>query len=208
MCMPPDHSSLRVGAPVYSTDSEQVGSLERVLVDSRTMELRQIVVKESPKASGHHWYQGGNMLIHDVIVPADEIRGATEERIDLDLTLSEVRHLPPYLSYQYVGASPGQTLVGLAGGLVWPYAEKTWEPAGELEVRRGENVMFKYSGTVLGNVHDLVYDNDELVGVIVRLHGLIGHEVLLQARFLDRSDDAALFAHITEQDLKHLRPTG
>jgi sporulation protein YlmC with PRC-barrel domain len=206
--MPVHYSSLRPGAPVYSSDHTQIGSLERVLVDSTTMELRQIVVKESPHTSGHHWYQGASMLIHDVIVPADKVRDASEERIDLDLTLSEVRHLPPYLSYQYAGATPGQMLVGLAGAPVWTYAENAQEPRGELEVRQGENVMFKHSGKVLGHVHELVYDNDELVAVVVRPHGLVAHDVLLQARYLDRSDDAALFAHITDEDLNHLAPKG
>lgn len=204
--MPVHHSSLRPGAPVYSSDGEPIGSLEHVLVDADTMELRQIVVKESPRTSGHHWYQGANMLIHDVIVPAASVLEATEARIDLGLTLSEVRRLPPYLSYQYVGATPGQMLVGLAGGSPWTYAENAREPVGELEVSQGENVMFKHSGKVLGHVHELVYDNSELVAVVVRPHGLVSHDVLLQARFLDRSDDAALFAHITEEDLKHLPP--
>ena len=198
------HSSLRPGTPVYATDGEHVGSLERVLVDAETMELRQIVVKESARTSGHHWYQGANALIRDVIVPADKVRQATEERIDLELTLSEVRHLPPYLSYQYVGATPGQMLVGIAGGTVWTVAERSDEPRGELEVSRGENVMFEHSGTVLGHVHELVYDDGDLVAVVVRPHGLMTHDVLLQARFLDRSDDDALFAHVTEEELKHL----
>ena len=198
------HADLRPGAPVYSSDGDHVGSLERVLVDATTMELRQLVVKETPRTSGHHWYQGANTLIHDVIVPADRVRDATEQRVDLDLTLSAVRRLPPYLSYQYVGATPGQMVVGLAGATVWTVAEKSREPAGELEVSKDENVMLKHSGKVLGHVHDLVYDNDELVAVVVRRHGLRSHDVLLQARFLERSDDAALFAHITEEDLEHL----
>jgi sporulation protein YlmC with PRC-barrel domain len=202
--MPIHHSELRPGAPVYSSENEHVGSLERVLVDSTTMELRQIMVKESPRTSGHHWYQGANALVHDVIVPAEKIREASEERVTLDLTLSDVRHLPPYLSYQYVGVTPGQMLVAVAGGLFSPYAETAHEPPGELEIRKGEKVMFKHSGRVLGEVRELVYDNDELVGVVVHPHRLLTHDVLLQARFLDRSDDAALFAHITEDDLVHL----
>lgn len=204
--MPAHHATLRPGAPVYSSDGAHVGSLERVLTDAASMELRQLVVKETPHTSGHHWYQGANTLIHDVIVPAESVRDASEDRIDLDLTLSEVRRLPPYLSYQYAGASPGQLLGGIAGATVWTYAEKAHEPQGELEVSQGENVMFKHSGKVLGHVHELVYDNDELVAVVVRPHGLLSHDVLLQTRFLDRSDDAALFVHITEDDLKHLAP--
>jgi sporulation protein YlmC with PRC-barrel domain len=201
------HSDLRPGTPVYSSDQEQIGSLECALVDSATMQLRHLVVKEAPRASGHHWYDGANMLVHDVIVPADEVERAGDERIDLSVTLSEVRRLPPFLSYQYVGATPAHMAVALAGGgPAWTEQEKANEPRGEIRIARGENVMFKHSGQVLGHVHALVYDDDELVAVVVRPHGLLSHDVLLQRRFLDRSDDDALFAHITEDDLKHLAP--
>jgi hypothetical protein len=196
------HSDLRLGAPVYSSNKEQIGALECALVDSVTMQLRHLVVKEAPRASGHHWYDGANMLVHDVVVPADKVEKASDERIDLSVTLSEVRRLPPFLSYQYVGATPPMAVALAGGGPVWTEREKANEPRGELEIDRGENVMFEHSGQVLGHVHSLVYDDDELVAVVVRPHGVLSHEVLLQRRFLDRSDNDALFAHITEEDLK------
>jgi hypothetical protein len=36
--------------------------------------------------------------------------------------------------------------------------------------------------------------------------GMLSHDVLLQVRFLDRSDDAALFAHVTDDDLMQVAP--
>jgi hypothetical protein len=36
--------------------------------------------------------------------------------------------------------------------------------------------------------------------------GFFKEDVLLQVRFLGRSDDLALFAHLTEIDLEHLEP--
>jgi hypothetical protein len=36
--------------------------------------------------------------------------------------------------------------------------------------------------------------------------GFFKEDVLLQVRFLGRSDDLALFAHLTEADLEHLKP--
>jgi sporulation protein YlmC with PRC-barrel domain len=203
--MSANHADLRPGTDVYASDGQRVGTLESVLVDQEAMELRHIVVKESPRVSGHHWYQGANALIHDVIIPAKAVRLADEQRIDLNLSISDVRHMPPFLSYQYVGATTAaQMLGGMAGGLVWTWQEQADEPRGEIEVRKGESVMFKDSGELLGHVHELVYDGHELVAVVVRPRGLLTHDVLLQVRFLDRSDDEALFAHITEADLKHL----
>jgi uncharacterized protein YrrD len=199
------HADLHLGAPVYSSDSKYVGSLERVLVDGEGLDLRQIVVKESPLASGHHWYQGANMLIHDVVVSADAIESATHDRVQLNINLNQVRRSQPYLSYKYVGISPTQMISAtLGGGLPYTYAADEDKPAGELEITEGENVMLGDTKHVLGRVRDIVYDDGELVGVVIRPSGLLTHDVLMQVRFLDRSADDVLFAHIGEDDLKHL----
>ena len=169
------------------------------------MDLRQIVVKESPIASGHHWYQGANMLIRDVVVAGDAIESATRDRIDLNISLSQVRQSQPYLSYKYVGVSPTQIFASALGGsLPFTYSESEDKPTGELEITKGENVMLADTSRVLGHVHDVVYDDGELVGVVIHPSGLLTHDVLLQVRFLDRSEDYVLFAHISEEDLKHL----
>jgi len=51
-----------------------------------------------------------------------------------------------------------------------------------------------------------VFDGDQLVGVVLKPDGLFRKEVILPRRFLDRSDDAALFANIDEDDVAHLEP--
>jgi uncharacterized protein YrrD len=199
------HADLHLGASVYSSDDKQVGSLERILVDGEGMDLREIVIKESAVASGHHWYQGANALIHDVIVSADAIESATHDRITLNIPLRDVRRSKPFLSYKYTGTSPGQIAASLIGGaLPLTYAATEDKPRDELEITKGENVMLGDTGRVLGHVHDVVYDDSELAGVVIRPSGLLTHDVLLQVRFLDRSEDEVLFAHISEEDLKHL----
>jgi len=198
---------LHLGADVYSNDGKHVGSVEHAVVSEEGTELWHIVVKESAIASGHRWYQGANMLIHNVAVPAAAITRATKERVDLRITLSQVRRLPPYLSYQDFGASPRQLALAvalIAGNPGWTYSESAAQPTSVMEVSKGENVMFKESGEVLGHVHNLVYDGSELVGIVVRPHAILTHDVLIQTRFLHRGDDLALFTHITEDDVKHL----
>jgi len=52
----------------------------------------------------------------------------------------------------------------------------------------------------------VLFDGDQLVGVVLQPGGLFKHEVILPRRFLGRSDDAALFAHLDETDLDRLSP--
>ena len=76
----------------------------------------------------------------------------------------------------------------------------------EIEICRGENVMLGRSGKKLGTVRDLVLDEGELAGVVIHPEGFFKEDVLLQIRFLGRSDDLALFAHLTEADIARLQP--
>src|SRR6202521_1340680 len=45
-----------------------------------------------------------------------------------------------------------------------------------------------------------------LVGVVIHPDGWWEHDVVLQVRFLERSDDLALFAHLTDRDVERLQP--
>jgi hypothetical protein len=42
------------------------------------------------------------------------------------------------------------------------------------------------------------------VGIVIRANGFFGHDVVVQIRFLDRSDDMALFVRMTQEDVKRL----
>jgi hypothetical protein len=55
-------------------------------------------------------------------------------------------------------------------------------------------------------VKDVLFDGEELVGVVMHPEGLLQHEVVMPRRFIGRSDDAALFARLSEDDLQHLEP--
>ena len=77
----------------------------------------------------------------------------------------------------------------------------------ELEIHRGENVMLGLTGRRLGTVQDLVLDEGELAAVVIHPAGFFTEDVLLQIRFLGRSDDLRiLFAQLTETDIARLVP--
>jgi sporulation protein YlmC with PRC-barrel domain len=200
-----------LGAEVYSSDGKDVGKLVHVLVDS-DYRLQAVVVKESRRFSGRLLSPGSMLLADEFIVPKEAVRAVTHDRVELNLAAADVRRLPPYLSYAEKPESVGEEVEDFAAVLGSGPEVPHWleqvanKPASELEIDGGENVMLGDTGKKLGTVKDVLFDGDELVGVVLQPEGLFKREVILPRRFLARSDDAALFAQLDEKDLEHLTP--
>ena len=153
------------------------------------------------------------MLADEVIVPRDEVSSVSHDRIVLRLSASDVRNLPPYLSYRYGDETPAEGLreeaiSALSSSPAIPSSleQVANKGADELEIEGGENVMLGHTGKRLGTVKDVLFDNSDLVGVVILPDGVLKDEVILPRRFLQRSDDLALFAELGEDDLEHLKP--
>ena len=202
---------LHLGVHVYSSDGVEVGRLVRVLVDT-DYALQALVVKEGAGFTGRRLAPGSLVVADEVIVPKDAVKAMTHERVDLGIPSSDVRRLPPYLSYRERGESVAEEAEDFAAVLGSGPEIPHWleevanKPDSELEIDGGEPVMLGRSGKKLGEVKDVLFDGDQLVGVVLRPEGLFKKEVILPRRFLDRSDDAALFARLEETDLEHLTP--
>lgn len=154
-------------------------------------------------------------MTDEVVVPMSAIARASHERVDLSLSASEVRLLPPYLSYRWAPFTAdtrtkavGEAVEGDIGILLGApppprEIETASKASGEIEIRKDESVMVGHEGTRLGTVRDVLYDDGEMVGVVVHR----GHDdVLVQVRFLERSDDGALFVRMTGDDVARLQP--
>jgi sporulation protein YlmC with PRC-barrel domain len=202
---------LHLGAKVFSADGKEIGQIVHVLVDG-DYRLKALVVKESRGFSGV-WLSPRSMVVNDeFIVPPDAVKSVSHERIELKLRSADARRLQPYLSYREKGESVGEEAEDVAAVLGSSPEVPGWleqvanKPAGELEIDGGENVMLGHTGKKLGTVKDVLFDGDDLVGVVLRPEGLFKKEVILPRRFLSRSDDLALFAELDEADLEHLEP--
>jgi uncharacterized protein YrrD len=66
--------------------------------------------------------------------------------------------------------------------------------------------MLGQTGRRLGRIHDLLYDQGKLAGVVIRPEGFFKRDVVLPMKFISRADDLALFADLTESDVEHLQP--
>lgn len=204
---------LSLGASVHTSDGQHVGTLERIVVDAENWDPHALIVRETNRFSGRSLAPGAGIMVAEVIVPLGAVAEAGPERIQLTLDRRATRALPPYLSYQYKPLERGDGLrfaAALAGGSLgvgpmFPLlAETADKPDGDIEIRRGENVMIGHGGEKLGTVRDVLFDDGELVGIVIRANGFFGHDVVVQIRFLDRSDDMALFVRMTQEDVKRL----
>lgn len=200
-----------LGARVTASDGKEIGSLVHLLVDAG-YGLKAIVVKETGHFSGG-WLSPGSFLVADeLIVPRDAVRSVERDRVELSISSADVRRLQPYLGYREKGETVGEEMEDEAGVLGSGPEVPNWleqvanKPEGELEIDGGENVMLGHSGKKLGTVKDVLFDDDQLVGVVLQPGGLFKQEVILPRRFLGRSDDAALFAQLDESDVERLEP--
>jgi len=199
------------GARVVASDGNEIGSLAHVLVDA-DYALEAIVVRESRGFSGSRLSPGSMLLNNEFIAPRGAIKSVDHDQIELSLTSAAARQLRPYLSYRERGESLGEeaedqaAVFGSGPGIPHWIEQVANKPASELEIDGGENVMLGLTGKKLGTVKDVLFDDDQLVGVVLQPGGLFRKEVILPRRFLGRSDDAALFAQIDERDLEKLKP--
>jgi sporulation protein YlmC with PRC-barrel domain len=206
-----EREQFHLGAEVRSSDGKEVGRLVHVLVGP-DYELKALVIKESRRFSGHMFAPGSMLLNDELVVPKDAAGRVTHDRIELTLSSAEVRALPPYLAYRERSESLAEGLEDTAGVLGSGPELPNWleqvanKPGTELEIDGGENVMLGHTGRRLGTVQDVLFDDDQLVGIVLRPEGFFRAEVILPRRFLDRSDDLALFVTIDEQQLATLEP--
>lgn len=208
----PGLADFHFGARVVSRDGREVGSLHRLVVQEEGLDPRAIVVKEGARFSGRLLAPGSWYLVDDVLIDVAAVASADRERVELRLTAAEVRRQPPYLSYTYRPLTRGQAAAAqlgllLPGTVEAPNLEEhARKRSDELEIEEGENVMLGRTGRRLGHVRDVLVDEGELVGIVLRPEGFFKEDVVLPVRFLERGDDLALFAQLSERDLEELKP--
>ena len=201
----------RPGARVKASDGKEIGELAHVLVDA-DYRLKAIVVREGRGFSGS-WLAPGSLLVNDeFVVPKDAIKSVDRDQVELALTSADARKLQPYVAYREKPESLGEGAEDFAAVLGSGPEIPNWleqvaiKSPDELEIDGGENVMLGHTGKKLGTVKEVLFDGDQLVGVVLKPDGLFKKEVILPRRFLARSDDAALFAQLDESDLARLIP--
>jgi uncharacterized protein YrrD len=207
----PDLSDFRLGADVVASDGTKVGTVVSIIVDEKGFNPRALVVKDEASLAGRLLSDERFLTTDEVVIPISAVESATRDEVRLSMSGPEVRRQPLYLSYRHEPITTEGVVVEegdlLGGGLALPKVEEIAnKPADQIEIDRGENVMLGKTGRRLGRVQDVLFDHGRLVGVVIRPEGFFKRDVVLPIGFIDRADDLALFAQLTEADIEQLKP--
>jgi uncharacterized protein YrrD len=207
----PDLSDFRLGADVVASDGTKVGTVVSIIVDEKGFNPRALVVKDEASLAGRLLSDERFLTTDEVVIPISAVESATRDEVRLSMSGPDVRRQPLYLSYRHEPITTEGVVVGegdlLGGGLALPKLEEIAnKPADQIEIDRGENVMLGKTGRRLGKVQDVLFDHGRLVGVVIRPEGFFKRDVVLPIGFIDRADDLALFAQLTEADIEQLKP--
>lgn len=207
----PELSDFRLGADVVASDGTKAGTVVSVLVEQDGFDPRALVVKDDRSIFGRLVAAEKLFITDEVVVPITAVESATRDVVRLNMSAQDVRRQPPYLSHHLIPPTAGEAALEeadvLAGGLAFPAAVETAnKPADEIEIDDDESVMLGHTGRRLGRVQELLYDQGELVGVVITPEGFFKNEVVLPIRFISRADDMALFADLDESEFENLEP--
>jgi sporulation protein YlmC with PRC-barrel domain len=204
-------SDIRLGSDVVSSDDVTVGTIVSLLVDADGFTPQALVVKHEESLAGRVIAAEKYFTTDEVVIPITAVGSADRGVVRLSMAAQDVRRQPLYLSYRRPEPTREEAVVEegqlITGGLGLPRVEEVANKSdGQIEIDRGENVMLGTTGRRLGRVEDVLLDRGALIGVVVRPEGFFKRDVVLPIKFIDRADDMALFANLTESDIEQLRP--
>jgi sporulation protein YlmC with PRC-barrel domain len=204
-------SDIRLGSEVVSSDAINVGTIVSLLVDADGFTPRALVVKHEESLVGRVVAAEKFFTTDEVVIPIAAVESATHGLVHLSMAAQDVRRQPLYLSYRRPAPTTEEAVVEegqlITGGLGLPRVEEVANKSeGQIEIDRGENVMLGATGHRLGRVEDVLLDHGELIGVVIRPEGMFKRDVVLPIGFINRADDMALFADLTESDIDELKP--
>lgn len=173
-------------AKVRARDGEEIGSLNRAIVDPQTNEVTHVVVST------------GAIFGRDIVVPREDVERANQDgdTIQLDLTKDELERFPDFMPEQY-GAPPPAWVAPAgygfpASGYAWPIAmdpmmgpvpmvvpdelvdDEDREEPDQVTLTKGALVLDRHDDDI-GVIDDLRFDAEsgQLQGFVLRVGGAL-----------------------------------
>lgn len=168
---------IELGQPVIAQDGEQIGDVERLIIDQEQRKVREFLIKE------------GTILSTDRIVDIDLITRIDEDGIHLSIPSDQADTLPAFVEGRYI--TPGEQELdtmphawigaGGAGGgpLIWgptgtagtdPGQGSLFEPASTPSAHAQPDRPVDQSSVVIDTGTDVVDKEGESVGSVEEVH--------------------------------------
>lgn len=218
---------IHLGTKVVTSDGNEIGKIDRLVVDPRTDEMREFVVHK------------GFFLQHDTIIPIgavrDQIGNDDKDTIHLMFSSEDVARMPEFVEAAYVAPPDAfyPSTFGTAsmdGGMLWP--APMYEPAATTGYATAEsstatnvapgamtdtlaearpNSVFLTTGTdvegtdgKIGTVDELVVDpkRGKVTELIVRKGLFNGKEIRIPTQFIEEIDDAVVHVALSKERLE------
>jgi uncharacterized protein YrrD len=219
--MPVSPENLRHGADVFSSEGEKLGALHRVVVKRNDLSLTHVVVDIGFLRSGRRLWEGGLGLDYDRLVPFSAVTSATDDRLELALTVEEFRAMPEYTEESFEepeDMSPGEfditdvanraeqisSIVGSVSGN-W-LVTRLRRPLDAADITEDTAVWREEPHEKLGEVQRVLLDDEGRVKALVIKRGfLLKEDVVLPARYIVELMDEVLRVDITDMELDQLK---
>ncbi|MEP7290281.1 MAG: PRC-barrel domain-containing protein [Chloroflexota bacterium] len=163
------------GAHVFSSDGQDAGSVDRVVLDPASQEVVAFVVRK------------GGLFTENKVIRIDLVRNASEARVTLRVPQAQVEKLPPFEEHYYVPSGDVENRAGVTekyveplysypplGTAWWGFAgnggipavpvepesvEKVRQniPEGTIAIKEGARVLSS-DGSHVGNVQEVFID--------------------------------------------------
>jgi uncharacterized protein YrrD len=106
---------IKEDAAVYTIDEEQIGQVNRVVIDPRSGEVTHLIIRK------------GTFFTEDKVIPVDFVKDTSEDRVELVKTKDDLGELPDFEEIHYV--SPDQSELSRTGFRETQARPYYWYPA-------------------------------------------------------------------------------
>jgi uncharacterized protein YrrD len=213
---------IRNGASVVTADGEEVGQVDRVVMDPRSRQITHIVVRR------------GLLLAEDKVFPVDGVDEANENEVRLTPEISDLESFPSYIDVEFVpleeseqertgypaaGAPPVYWYPTGGMGPMWstgyygPYPVpgdqrlkiETNIPEGTLALEEGARVISS-NGENVGSIREIGIDADSNLALYFILErGFFNKEQrLIPMYWVDRIEEEQVYLIVSEKFIDNL----
>ena len=188
---------LRIGAHVHSQDGHKLGTINKFVVNGKTLSLTHVVVDTGLLRSGEPLWKGGWGLSHDRVVPLAAVAHATSGRVDLTMTADDFKEHSADYEEEYFEAmpdlSPGRPDLGDVARLTssipgepgpWLMLEKREIGPDDVEIPKDAPVWRLHPHQKIGEVERVIFDEStgKVQDLVIRRGTLFSKDVVLPVR--------------------------